>query len=75
MRSQEPIAQRSDRKRSEYKALQATAKALGRTLMLGRRADDARIYYVVRYQEQAHHFTHLHDVLGHLNALEGMSHG
>lgn len=75
MRSQEPIAQRSDRKRSQYKALQAAAESLGRTLTLGRRADDDRIYFVVRHQEQAYHFTHLHDVQGHLNALGSVSHG
>jgi hypothetical protein len=73
MRAAELRPSPSDRHRSDYKALQATAKALGRTLLLGRRADDGRIYYVVSHQAQAYHFTHLHDVLGHLNALEGAS--
>jgi hypothetical protein len=54
----------------EYKSLQARAAALERTLLLGRRSEDGRICFVMGHQGQSHYFSHLHDVHGHLNALE-----
>jgi hypothetical protein len=69
-----PAAKHS-KHQTEFNRLKALALTLGRKLQLERRASDGRITYVITDQAQRFYFSHLHDVHGHLNALEGSSHG
>ncbi len=59
--------------KSSYMVLKDRLKQFGRTLALHRRAEDGRISYVITHGDQAFHFSHLHDVAGHANALEGIA--
>jgi hypothetical protein len=60
---------------SELTRLKDLAHSKGRKLKVISRASDGRLMYAVTHGNQLFTTSHLHDVLGHLNALEGAEHG
>ena len=52
-----------------FATLQAKFALTGRELVQCPRASDGRINYIVKHRSESRHFTRMHDVHAHLNAI------